>query len=362
MVQTTRERIDQSLALFLKRIKRDYTMHLVPRILYESIREFVLREGKRLRPTLLVFSYKGYCPPRHRISPSIHYVSVCIELLHAFMLVHDDIIDRSDLRRGKPTMHRLLARALKTRDQERLGQDLAIVAGDIIYALAIDAFLSVREDPRRKEAALKYFIQTAVFTAMGEFIDTVHGIDRTVHIREKDVWLNYTLKTARYTFDCPLVVGAILAGAPKKDIKRLSRFGLLMGQAFQIQDDMIGIFGSERKIGKSVLSDIAESKKTILVCHAAGHLNGKKRKEFFARFYKSRKTHADLLTFQKIFLETKSLHYSLREIEKRLVSAKKILAVLSIKPSYLRLIEETLLKLYQPCREIARRHRIDTAI
>src|SRR3990167_7172240 len=265
MIEEAKRQIDRSLEHFMSQIKRDYKLHLVNPILYKSIREFSLRRCKRIRPLLLILSYKGYCPARKRISSSLYHASTCIELLHNFMLIHDDIIDRSNLRRGKPTLHRLLGRIVKTEDREKLGYDLGIIAGDIVYALAIDAFLAINEAPRRKERALKYFIQTAAFTAMGEFIDTLHGVEKINRVKEKDVFLNYTLKTARYTFDCPLVVGAILAGAPEGDIEKLCQLGVLVGQAFQIQDDIIGIFDSQKNIGKSILSDIAESKKTILV-------------------------------------------------------------------------------------------------
>ena len=209
MLETMRHKIDHSLGLFLEHARRKYRLHLVHPILYESLREFVLRKGKRIRPLLMILSYNGYRKDRGRMAPSIYYVSSCIELLHNFMLIHDDIIDRSRLRRGKPTLHRALGKAAKTREQDKLGYDLGIVAGDIVYALAIDAFLSINEDRRRKEKALKYFIQTAVLTAMGEFVDTLHGVSPINKIKEKDVYLNYSLKTARYTFDCPLVVGAI---------------------------------------------------------------------------------------------------------------------------------------------------------
>src|SRR3990167_8131146 len=302
MIENAKKQIDKSLAAFMDRIKRDYKLHLVNPVLYESIREFALRKGKRIRPLLLVLSYKGYCSPKKKDFASLYQASTCIELLHNFMLIHDDIIDRSHLRRGKPTMHKVLGKTIKNTDQEKLGYDLAIIAGDIVYALAIDAFLSIQEEPVRKERALKYFIQTAAFTAMGEFIDTVYGVEQLSKITEHDVFLNYTLKTARYTFDCPLVVGAILAGADEPDIKRLSEVGNLTGQAFQIQDDIIGIFGSQKNIGKSILSDLAESKKTLLVCHAYEKLRGPKRTAFMKCFNKPEKTYHDLLKVRKIFI------------------------------------------------------------
>ena len=89
-----------------------------------------------------------------------------MEFLHNFMLIHDDIIDRSDLRRGKPTLHKVLAHTVKTSDPDKLGIDLGSIASDIVFTLAIDAFLSINEPLDRKERALKYFIQTAAFTGM----------------------------------------------------------------------------------------------------------------------------------------------------------------------------------------------------
>src|SRR3989338_2389051 len=304
MIEEIKKNIDQSLTVFMDRVKDDYKFQLVKPILYESIREFSLRKGKRIRPLLLILSYMGYSRRNKKISVSLYNASTCMEMLHNFMLIHDDIIDRSNLRRGKPTLHKLLGKTNRTNRREKLGYDLGIIAGDIVYALAIDAFLSIKESPKRKERALKYFIQTAAFTAMGEFIDTVYGVEQLSKVKEKDVFLNYTLKTARYTFDCPLVVGAILAGAKNKDIKLLSDLGNLIGQAFQIQDDIIGIFGSQKNIGKSILSDLAESKKTILVCHAYEKLRGQKKKTFMKYFNKPKKTYVDLLAVRKIFIKS----------------------------------------------------------
>jgi geranylgeranyl diphosphate synthase type I len=326
---------------------------LVSPLLFESIREFTLREGKRLRPLLLVLTYKSYAPASQKISRKLYNASTCMEFLHNFMLIHDDIIDRSDLRRGKPTMHKILARTVKTHDPDKLGIDLGIIAGDIVYALAIDAFLSIDEPSERKERALKYFIQTAAFTAMGEFIDTVSGVKAVQDVDEEEVFLNYTLKTARYTFDCPMVTGAILAGANDREIKRISRFGILIGQAFQIQDDIIGIFETEANIGKSILSDLAEGKKTLLVTHAFSVLRGNAKTKFLKIFTKKTKTLADLEIVKKIFVETGSLGYALQAIHTRLGEAQKILHGLGMNDKYRGLLGTSLLKLFSHSQRIA---------
>ena len=358
MIDAIRKEIEKSLRDFLKRIKQEYRLKLVNPILYEGIKDFTLRKGKRIRPLLLILSYKGYKRGKKTISRNLYNASTCIELLHNFMLIHDDIIDRSDLRRGKPTLHRLLGKAVKTADQEKLGYDLSIVAGDIVYALAIDAFLAINEDPVRKEQALKHFIKTAAFTAMGEFIDIVHGVERIDRITEKDVFLNYTLKTAKYTFECPLVIGAILADAPKKDIKKLSQFGIMVGQAFQIQDDILGVFGSEQSIGKSILSDIAESKKTLLVCHAYRKLKGQKRRDFLKYFSKTKKSFTDLIAIRKILLQSESLSYSLDKVQVLLNKSKRMIDTLSIGANYKKLIWQSLVALFDTSNIIARGNRI----
>src|SRR5580698_2145177 len=359
LIEQIRKNIDKSLASFLDTVKKDYKLHLVSPLLFESIREFTLREGKRLRPLLLVLTYKGYAPISKKISRKLYNASTCMEFLHNFMLIHDDIIDRSDLRRGKPTMHKILARTVKSPDPDKLGIDLGIIAGDIVYALAIDAFLSIDEPSERKERALKYFIQTAAFTAMGEFIDTVSGVKPIEDVDEKEVFLNYTLKTARYTFDCPMVTGAILAGAEDKEIKRISRFGILIGQAFQIQDDIIGIFETEANIGKSILSDLAEGKKTLLVTHAFSHLKGAPKKKFMDIFTKRKKTLKDLETVKRTFVETKSLEYALEAIRTRLSEAQKILNSLKMNEKYRSLLEASLLKLFSHSQKIASSYQSD---
>lgn len=361
MIDTLRKNIDASMAAFLKQVRTEYRLHLVNPILYDSILEYSLREGKRIRPMLLLLAYLGYSRPGKTLSPSVYRASTCIEFLHNFMLIHDDIVDSSDLRRGKPTMHRLLRRAVRCSNPGKLGTDLAIIAGDIVYALAIDAFLSINEDPSRKEAALKYFVQTAAFTAMGEFVDTVHGVDHLKNIEEKDVFLNYALKTARYTFDCPLVTGAILAGSPHREIRKLAAFGLHIGEAFQIQDDVIGMFATEKEIGKSVLSDLEEQKKTILVVHARDHLGGRDKTLFKKLFLKEKKTLHDLEVIKGLLVKSQSLHYALRAVSVREEKSRDILRKLGMNSRHKELVAECLFKFFDQSRAIAARYSIGEA-
>jgi len=170
------------------------------------------------------------------------------------------------------------------------------------------------------------------------------------------VFLNYSLKTARYTFDCPLVTGAILAGAPKGEIPKLAGFGLSIGQAFQIQDDIIGIFETERSIGKSVLSDLDEQKKTLLVVHAHAHLKGKDLGELEKTFLKPKKTAADLEAIKALLIRAGSLHYALNAVSGRLEKAKKTLSTLAMNPRQKSLVAEALFRFFDQSAKVALRY------
>ncbi|MFC1510120.1 polyprenyl synthetase family protein [Candidatus Omnitrophota bacterium] len=358
MIEKIKKQIEKNLEDFLNKTNKDYGIDSINADLSKHIKEFCLRKGKRIRPTLLILSFKGYQPANKRTPPSIYYASTCIELLHLFMLIHDDIIDNSDLRRGKPTMHKLLNKIVASPDPETLGSNLSIIAGDIVYAFAIDAFLSIKVDPEYRQRALKYFVQTAAFTAMGEFIDTLHGIEKLSKVKIKDAFLNYTLKTARYTFDCPLVIGAMLAGADKAEIKKLSNCALHVGQAFQIQDDIIGIFDSEKNIGKSLLSDIEENKKTLLVCHAYETLKGAGKKYFENLFNKKKKTYKDLIAIRKCFIQSGTLAYCLKEIQQRCKKADKILSKIQMRDPYKTIIESTFQDIFKTSKRIAKENNL----
>ncbi|MBU2257496.1 MAG: polyprenyl synthetase family protein, partial [Candidatus Omnitrophica bacterium] len=188
---------------------------------------------------------------------------------------------------GKPAMHKVLDNYLKKYKGIKFdGQDLAIVAGDVIYAISMHSFLSIKEDPLRKEAALKRFIEAAMHTGNGEFIELICGAKNIEKITKEEIFQVYDYKTACYTFAAPLSMGAILAGARKKESNRLFRYGIYLGRAFQIKDDILGMFGQVDQIGKSILTDLKEAKKTILIWQAynnSGKIIKKEIKKILAK-------------------------------------------------------------------------------
>ncbi len=314
-MENTVRRINNALKRLFKDIDRRYRLRKISPLLFDACRDFVLRPGKRLRPLLFLLAYQGYTGKRRSDTPGLFTAASAIELLHDYMLIHDDVIDRADTRRGKPTLHRVFDKKVKTASGAAIGGSLAVVAGDIIFALAIEAFLAVREDPRRKEEALRHFLAAAAYTGTGEFIDIISGHTRLAAIREKDISNTYIYKTAKYTFECPLLMGATLAGAALPESRKLSRLGLTAGQAFQIYDDFLDTFGTEELIGKPVLTDLAESKKTLLVYAAWRRLKGTQRRRFRTIFEKKKKTARDLEAFKYLIIASGAYASCLRRMK-----------------------------------------------
>jgi len=292
----------------------------------------MLRDGKRVRPILFVIGYLGFAK---RASAKLYTSALSIELLHDFMLVHDDIIDKSDTRRGKPSMHKMLDNYLSGFGNIKFnGQDLAIVVGDIMYAMAIRAFLAIKENMERKEKALKKFIEAAIYTGSGEFLELIYSINDIAKITKEDIYKVYDYKTAYYTFACPLSLGAILAGAKNRQIDLLIDYGMCVGRAFQIKDDILGMFSEERAIGKSALTDLKEAKKTILIWYSFNKTDRGNRLAIRRILSKENATKEDLSVMRKIIKESGSLDYARREVSALLERSQRIISSSAMKPQY----------------------------
>jgi geranylgeranyl diphosphate synthase type I len=216
--------------------------------------EFTLRPAKRVRPMLTALGWLAARPSARRLPKRVVRFAAGLELLHTFMLVHDDVADRGTTRRGGPCLHHLLGCG-------RLGEDLAIVLGDHLYARAMEAMF-VAPGPAA------YVLEICRHTAAGQHLDLVLArapfteatLFRTLKVAE--------LKTARYGFVAPLVCGAMLAGAGAATLDALKRAGRHAGLAYQLRDDLIGLFGDERVAGKAAGGDFLEGKRTFPVIAA----------------------------------------------------------------------------------------------
>ena len=338
MFNKIKNRVEKEIAIFIKTVNKTYRLNKISPVLFENIKDFISRKGKRIRPILFIIGYLGFA---NREKPGLYTSALAIELLHDFMLVHDDIIDKSHLRRGLPSIHANLNSYLRNYGKLKFnGQDLAIVVGDVMYAIAIDAFLAIKENMERKEEALRRFIQAAVYTGCGEFIELLNGVKRLENVTKNDIYKIYDYKTAFYTFSTPLATGAILAGANSRQTKMLYEYGIYLGRAFQIKDDVLGIFADESKSGKSSLTDLQEGKKTFLIWHAYKNSDKKTKLLMKKILLKKKINKKDLILTRQIIRSSQALKEAKREIAHLVKKAKQAMSSSRLSSEYKKLLLE----------------------
>ncbi|MEI8350167.1 MAG: polyprenyl synthetase family protein [Candidatus Omnitrophota bacterium] len=327
-----KKRIEAELDKYIHEANELYRLKKISPLLFNAIKEFISREGKRVRPILFVVSYLGFAK---KTAPGLYRSALSLELLHDFMLVHDDIIDKSETRRGKPSMHALLNTYLSEHTHVKFsGQDLTIVVGDVMYAMAIHSFLAIREKLERKERALQKLVDAAMYTGSGEFIELLAGLNRIDAIKKQDIYKIYDFKTACYTFATPLSMGAILAGARDEEVKKLFACGIYLGRAFQIKDDILGMFGDEKKIGKSTTTDLQEAKKTILIWYAYHHASSNDKKVIESLLEKEMINTQDIETMRAIVTQSGALIFAEKEIAALVQKVKTLSAASRMQSSY----------------------------
>ncbi|MFH0918613.1 MAG: polyprenyl synthetase family protein [Candidatus Omnitrophota bacterium] len=332
MVLRIKNKIEKELQVYIGSINRLYALNKLSPMLFKSIKEFICRDGKRVRPILFCIGYLGFSK---RTPPGLYRSALSLELLHDFMLVHDDIIDKSDQRRGKPSMHALLRKSISQNKKAKFkGEDLAIVVGDVMYAMGLDAFLAVKENMHRKERAFKKLFLAALYTGSGEFIELLLGIKPIEKVTRQDIYKIYDYKTANYTFASPLTMGATLAGANPGQIKKLYTYGILLGRAFQIKDDIIGTFGAVKETGKSNLTDIQEAKKTLLVWYAFNHASAQDRLIIKKIMQNKVTKNSQLIKMRSIITATGALAYAQAQIKYLYAQALNQIQNLSMDKKY----------------------------
>lgn len=262
--------------------------------LFNEITEF-LAGGKRFRAQFAVLGYCATRPldlngPIDDEAGRILDVACALELFHAAALIHDDVIDRSDTRRGRPAMHRSF-RTLHEQSSWRgsashFGVAAAILIGDLLQSWADELFQSVcdRSDDRAAaRAAREHFNRMRSEVAVGQYLD-VHE-EQQPTFAEDDVQLERSTrvlvyKSAKYSVEAPLLIGASLAGADDAQETALADFGLPVGVAFQLRDDLLGVFGDEEVTGKPSGGDLTEGKRTVLATLARKALPASQRRIF----------------------------------------------------------------------------------
>jgi geranylgeranyl diphosphate synthase type I len=232
---------------------------------------FVARDGKRIRPALLYYTYRA-CGgiSDEKVMP----MAMAVELLHTYLLIHDDIMDHADVRRGEPAAHVLYADMHRRRgwqgDSRHFGESVAILLGDLAQNYSLELYSSVELAPEVAAEFRQQFSLMCQEVVLGQYLEMTAG-NREI-LEEEELLRVLRMKSGRYSVERPVQLGYLLARAPEATRQALTIYGLKMGEAFQLQDDLLGTFGDAETVGKPVGGDLKEGKFTLLVHHALRHL------------------------------------------------------------------------------------------
>lgn len=299
----------------------------------EYLEKFVLNYGKRIRPILF---YYGYLVCGGEKKKEILEAAISVELIHSYLLIHDDIIDRDDFRHKDLSMHKRYEKKFSQdpgiKTPKHYGMSLAIIAGDLASSFGYEILTNSDFPVDLKFKAIKKMNQIIADTILGVTMDVLLCIKKSFNM--KDIIEMHIYKTAKYTMEGPLHLGAILAGANEKCLESLSKFSIPLGIAFQVQDDIIGIFGDEKTIGKPVGSDIREGKKTLLTVKAFENAD-KEQKKFLSSLLGKNEINVDEINrVREIIISTGSLEFSQKKATDLIKRSKENIENMKIKDEY----------------------------
>jgi geranylgeranyl diphosphate synthase type I len=280
----------------------------------EVNREFTLRGGKRFRAILVLAGYYLATgrPPR----PALR-AAAAMEHFQSWMLIHDDIIDHAEERRGGPTVHRAMAASHPREHREGSAEDygvgIGITLGDLEEPFTVNAILSTPATPSARLAALAEYVRMTRLTAYGQLLDIRNGTLPPGTVTETDVLTVHKLKSAVYTVVAPVKIGALLGGARPTGLSDLERIGTDLGVAFQLRDDVLGAGFDAEASGKSA-NDLIEGKRTLLVVRAWQAGSEADRARLARVLGNPTATPEDIDRAREVIRQTGSLDYSERRI------------------------------------------------
>ena len=235
--------------------------------------------GKRLRPAFAYWGYVGAAGD-HDVPAAIWSVISAFELLHAGVLIHDDVLDQADSRRGRPTVHRRFEAWHRSSgghgDAAEFGRAMAVLLGDQLLVWSDELACGAGLDPESWRRASPYWHRVRTEVNSGQVLDLWAqyqvGSDDTVGAEQIAAKV-LEEKTSRYTVQRPVQFGAAAGGAGDDALAALGRFGLVLGRAFQLRDDLLGVFADQEQSGKPAAGDLIEGKRTVLLARALDGLN-----------------------------------------------------------------------------------------
>ena len=264
---------------------------------FTALRELVLAGGKRLRPAFCHWAYVG--SGGDPLDPQVIDAGVALELLHTFALIHDDIMDGSATRRTMDTIHvtfeRLHGQESWRGEGRRFGEGVGILVGDLAFVYADRMLAGAPSD------ALDIFTELRLEVNVGQYLDLV-GTARG-QVDEESARRICSFKSGKYTIERPLHLGAALAGELEPRRAALSAYGLPLGEAFQLRDDLLGVFGDSDVTGKPVGEDVREGKPTILFAFAT-RLAGAGSQSVLSRYGAPDVTAEEIAALQQLFADS----------------------------------------------------------
>src|SRR4051812_18774790 len=262
-----REKLDRALADWLEAKRGEAMAAVSPETLQliDGVGQLAVQGGKRLRPALVYYTYRA-CGGA--VDGEVLPLALSTELLHTYLLIHDDIMDHAEIRRGQPAAHVRFREAHRAHglhgDAADFGRSVAILLGDLAQAWAVE-LAAFGRGPAARELA-RCFAAMCQEVIGGQYLELLVAQRRAA--TEEELLRVLRLKSGRYTAERPIQLGALLAGASPETLAGLSRYGSAVGEAFQLQDDLLGMFGDPETVGKPVDADLKEGKYTFLIHHA----------------------------------------------------------------------------------------------
>lgn len=274
-----------------------------PDRLYNAASHFIKTKGKRVRPALVILAYGAVNQGRVIDYGYITPIAIAVELVHTATVVHDDIIDRSSMRRGIETVN------------AKWGNDTALVAGDLLFSKAF-GLVGMHE----KRGLSGIISNACIMLAEGEILETLHTGDMSM---TEEVYLEVVERKTATLFDACTKCGAILGGGDEKEIAALSKYGYHLGIGFQMTDDILDIVAKERTLGKPVGTDISLGRPTFVILHALRVASENDRAELISILKSDKGLDADIKRALEIIKNTNSIEYASMRAKSQMEIAKK---------------------------------------
>ena len=317
-VEQIRARIDTTLTSFLR--TKEEPAEVKP--LTSTVRAFLDGGGKRLRPLMAVVGY--HAAGAHGQEQQAYQVAAGLEMLHAYILIHDDVMDGADKRRGQPTAHRALAaaHAQKREQADWFGICAAVTVGDLAHGWANELIHGAGLTRAQHTSVMPVLNAMHQEVTVGQYLDLKHTGNTAAKLGDALSICRY--KTAHYTVHRPLQIGAAISYADNELMEALAAYGVPLGEAFQIRDDILGVFGTPDKTGKSNVDDLREGKHTVLVAYARERATQAQRNRLDQILGSREATEADAEDARQIMVATSALAHAECLINERFLKALKV--------------------------------------